>query len=177
MKRTLNWPPNASHSSKSSSSAAAQRCSLGFTSAFTTTTYYYGYKMHYYASCRCCCLACCTQETSSSQSSVAKFWVQNASLLLQRLPLLFKTREGKLFGYFCLVRVVYLSAFPLLLLRWANVNFSVWLPLKVLKLRKLSKFRRQWVVCCRSSSTSYAESSIDTLLLAPAWGLRNVCSI
>ena len=38
MKRTLNWPPNASHSSKSSSSAAAQRCSLGFTSAFTTTT-------------------------------------------------------------------------------------------------------------------------------------------
>ena len=176
MKRTLNWPPNASHSSKSSSSAAAQRCSLGFTSAFTTTTtYYYGYKMHYYASCRRC-LACCTQETSSSQSSVAKFWVQNASLLLQRLPLLFKTREGKLFGYFCWGKdgVVYLSAFPLLL-RWANVNFSVWLPLKVLKLRKLSKFRRQWVVCCRS--TSYAESSIDTLLPAPAGGLRNVCSI
>ena len=64
---------------------------LGFTSAFTTTTTDIKCTTTL-AAVACCCYCLCTQETSSSQSSVAKFWVQNASLLKQRSSSLFKTR-------------------------------------------------------------------------------------
>ena len=94
MKRTLNWPPPM-HRIAAKAAVLQGRSSvallLGFTSAFTTTTTDIKCTTTL-AAVACCCYCLCTQETSSSQSSVAKFWVQNASLLKQRSSSLFKTR-------------------------------------------------------------------------------------
>ena len=105
MKRTLNWPPPM-HRIAAKAAVLQGRSSvallLGFTSAFTTTTTDIKCTTTL-AAVACCCYCLCTQETSSSQSSVAKFWVQNASLL-QRSSL-FKNegrRARKLLGYFFL---------------------------------------------------------------------------